>query len=179
MGAGIFCIIIGVVLIILTLTGMSLEKATTYSIGAVFFVVGVLLIIFELVQFDKGSAYTVCLGAAAAFLWAGFHNVSKKLKCDKKIEATYLGCTGYSSGNGKKYTPNFQFRVNNKNYTNNSGEVFSKRYLDKRYTIGNKYFIYVNSKDNHEYITKRSLSLSDLNLLILGIGSILIAVYLI
>ena len=170
MVVGIMFIFLGVILILVTAKGMSLDNKTTYIIGGLFLTVGILLIIFDFIDYSNGML--VCIGGSVGslFIWAGTRSIYKTFRCTMKIEATYMGSSSYTNTKGvTTYTPKFRFRINNRQYEKTSGEFFSKRYIEKKYKTGYTYKIYVDPKNPNEFVTRKRLSLMEINLLVMGL----------
>lgn len=73
-----------------------------------------------------------------------------KLRCNKKIEATYLKYNSYTSTGGRglvtKYAPVFKYNFDGKEYINQSFQLLSKKKIQE-FIVGKNYNIIINKKN--------------------------------
>ena len=78
--------------------------------------------------------------------------------CKTPIEATCVAIHGYSSAKGQKsYVPKFRYVYEGKEYEEYSPFVYSKKTIMK-YTFGQKYPIYIDSKHPRKCIDSKKMS---------------------
>ena len=78
------------------------------------------------------------------FMWLQY----SKLKCTKKIDATYLKFNIYNHHGmfSSKYIPVFKYKFNGNEYENQAQQSFSKK-STKNFIVGEKYTILNSSAD--------------------------------
>lgn len=167
---GILLVSLGILSFFAAIKGMSINNKVSYVIAAMLCIVGALVCIFDFIDYSNGML--VCIGGSVGslFIWAGTRSIYKTFRCTMKIEATYMGSSSYTNTKGvTTYTPKFRFMIKNRQYEKTSGEFFSKRYINKKYKTGYTYKIYVDPKNPNEFVTRKRLSLMEINLLVMGL----------
>ena len=117
--------------------------------------------------------YDICifmLGFGVALLLCGITmGVVKKVRCNRKISATFQGAQTYTVGVHTAYTPVFDFQYEGSHYSNTSGETFSKRKIQKKYRTGEQYDIYIDPRNPNSFCVRKKMEGTDLLLVLLGL----------
>ena len=110
----------------------------------------------------------IIVGVILILFFIGFQY--SKLKCNKKIDATYLKFNIYVH-HGMiyyRYTPVFKYNFNGKEYENQALQSFSKKYT-KNFIVGEKYQILINQKNPKKFIINRKVKIDEILILVTGL----------
>lgn len=93
-----------------------------------------------------------------------------KLKCNKKIEATYLKFNIYKRHGTifGKYIPVFKYNFNGNEYENQAMQSFSKK-STKNFVVGQNYTILINEKNPKRFILNRKIEIDEILILLMGL----------
>lgn len=102
-----------------------------------------------------------------------------KLRCNRKIEATYLKYNSYTSNGGRgwvtNYAPVFRYNFNGEEYTNQSLQLLSKNKIQE-FIAGNNYTIIINEKKPSRFILYKKIEFTEILMLLMGIFFLLVVV---
>lgn len=104
------------------------------------------------------------------FMWLQY----SKLKCTKKINATYLKFNIYNHHGMLfgRYIPVFKYDFNGNEYENQAQQSFSKK-STKNFIVGEKYTILINEKNPKKFIINRKIKIDEILMLLMGLFLIL------
>lgn len=93
-----------------------------------------------------------------------------KLKCNKKIEATYLKFNIYKRHGTifNKYIPVFKYNFNGNEYENQAMQSFSKKFT-KNFVVGQNYTILINEKNPKRFILNKKIEIDEILILLMGL----------
>ena len=95
-----------------------------------------------------------------------------KLRCNKKIEATYLKYNSYTSTGGRglvtKYAPVFKYNFDGKEYINQSFQLLSKKKIQE-FIVNKNYIIIINEKKPNKFVLNKSVEFTEILILLMGI----------
>ena len=99
------------------------------------------------------------------FMWLQY----SKLKCTKKIDATYLKFNIYNHHGmfSSKYIPVFKYNFKGNEYENQAQQSFSKK-STKNFIVGEKYTILINEKNPKKFIINRKIKNDEILILLMG-----------
>lgn len=100
------------------------------------------------------------------FIWLQY----SKLKCTKKINATYLKFNIYNRYGmlSSRYIPVFKYNFNGKEYENQAQQSFSKKFT-KNFVVGEKYTILINEKNPKKFIINKKVKIDEMLILVIGL----------
>ena len=100
------------------------------------------------------------------FMWLQY----SKLKCTKKINATYLKFSIYNRYGmlSSRYIPVFKYNFNGKEYENQAQQSFSKKFT-KNFVVGEKYTILINEKNPKKFIINKKVKIDEMLILLIGL----------
>lgn len=100
------------------------------------------------------------------FIWLQY----SKLKCTKKINATYLKFNIYNRYGmlSSRYIPVFKYNFNGKEYENQAQQSFSKKFT-KNFVVGEKYTILINEKNPKKFIINKKVKIDEMLILLIGL----------
>ena len=107
------------------------------------------------------------------FMWLQY----SKLKCTKKIDATYLKFNIYNHHGmfSSKYIPVFKYKFNGNEYENQAQQSFSKK-STKNFLVGEKYTILINEKNPRKFIINRRIKIDEILMLLIGLFLLFIGI---
>ena len=109
----------------------------------------------------------IVIGAILILFFMGLQY--SKLKCNKKIYATYLKFNIYEHhGMIYRYTPVFKYDVNGNKYENQALQSFSKKFT-KNFVVGKKYVILINEKNPKKFIINKKIKIDEILILLMGL----------
>ena len=95
-----------------------------------------------------------------------------KLRCNKKIEATYLKYNSYTSTGGRglvtKYAPVFKYNFDGKEYINQSFQLLSKKKIQE-FIVNKNYIIIINEKKPNKFVLNKSVEFTEILILLMGL----------
>ena len=95
-----------------------------------------------------------------------------KLRCNKKIEATYLKYNSYTSTGGRglvtKYAPVFKYNFDGKEYINHSFQLLSKKKIQE-FIVNKNYIIIINEKKPNKFVLNKSVEFTEILILLMGL----------
>ena len=95
-----------------------------------------------------------------------------KLRCNKKIEATYLKYNSYTStgvrGLVTKYAPVFKYNFDGKEYINQSFQLLSKKKIQE-FIVNKNYIIIINEKKPNKFVLNKSVEFTEILILLMGL----------
>lgn len=93
-----------------------------------------------------------------------------KLKCNKKIEATYLKFNIYKRHGTifNKYIPVYKYNFNGNEYENQAMQSSSKKFT-KNFVVGQNYTILINEKNPKRFILNRKIEIDEILILLMGL----------
>lgn len=93
-----------------------------------------------------------------------------KLKCNKKIEATYLKFNIYKRHGTifNKYIPVFKYNFNGNEYENQAMQSSSKKFT-KNFVVGQNYTILINEKNPKRFILNKKIKIDEILILLMGL----------
>lgn len=93
-----------------------------------------------------------------------------KLKCNKKIEATYLKFNIYKRHGTifNKYIPVFKYNFNGNEYENQAMQSSSKKFT-KNFVVGQNYTILINEKNPKRFILNKKIEIDEILILLMGL----------
>lgn len=128
----------------------------------------------ELLKCRDYGVYVFVLGFSLMFLLLGIYTGIIKIKqCTEKITATYEGSVAYRSKSITHYTPQFCFQYRGRTYHNTTGELFTKRKINKKFIVKNQYQIYLNPHNPYMICVRRRMGWGALLMILIGIVLIL------
>lgn len=168
---GILLIFLGVLSFFAAIKGMSINNKVSYVIAVMLCIVGALVCVFDFYgEIDLRSRFLVF---NMGLVLAGYdsYKIYRRLKCTKEVEGIYIGSSvSLDYKICKLYSPEFRIELNNGGYyKNDTGESFSKKYIDRTFKKGKRYKVYINPGDSYDITFKRYVCLNDMSSLILGI----------
>ena len=100
------------------------------------------------------------------FMWLQY----SKLKCTKKIDATYLKFNIYNHHGmfSSKYIPVFKYNFKGNEYENQAQQSFLKK-STKNFIVGEKYTILINEKNPKKFIINRKIKNDEILILLMGL----------
>ena len=100
------------------------------------------------------------------FMWLQY----SKLKCTKKINATYLKFNIYNHHGmfSSKYIPVFKYNFKGNEYENQAQQSFPKKFT-KNFVVGEKYTILINEKNPKKFIINKKLKIDEMLILLIGL----------
>lgn len=132
-------------------------------------------IIGEYMGIEEFGEVIFLLGLGLMFLLLGFYmGIIKILRCNKKVQAEFIGAVPYRARYRTYYTPRFQIRYNHQTTQNTTGETYTLKKINKEFHHGEMYDVYIDPKDPLSICVKRRLSFSSLLMIVLGILLIMI-----
>lgn len=132
-------------------------------------------IISHSLDIDFLTEYIFIYGLGLMFILLGIYiGFVKIFFCNQKVSAEFIGVVPYRIRSFTHYTPQFKVRYDHRTYTNTTGEVYSKRKINKKFKIGEKYQVYIDPKKPQSICVKRSPSFSSLLMIIIGISLLMI-----
>lgn len=161
---------------------VKIQKAFIFF-TAVWFLWGASMLGFTVVEkrtglYDNYDYHILMLGIGILIMGYGIYaGIIKKLQCNYKISAKYMGPYAYTIKGHTSYTPSFSFEYHGVVYSNTSGEVFSKRKLEKKFQIGEEYEIYIDPKEPNSLLINRRIGISWLFCMLLGMLLLFIAFF--
>lgn len=159
---------------------VKIQKVFTYFTAA-WFLWGIIMLGFTVAEkltglFRNYDIHVFIFGIGVLIMWSGVYmGIIKKLRCSYKISARYTGPQSYTIKGRTSYTPIFSFQYNGVVYSNTSGEVFSKRKLDKKFQIGEEYEIYIDPREPNSFLTNKRIGISWLFWVLLGLLFLFVA----
>ena len=94
-----------------------------------------------------------------------------KLRCNKKIEATYLKYNSYTSTGGRglvtKYAPVFKYNFDGKEYINQSFQLLSKKKIQE-FIVNKNYIIIINEKKPNRFVLNKNVEFTEILILLMG-----------
>lgn len=107
------------------------------------------------------------------FMWLQY----SKLKCTKKIDATYLKFNIYNHHGmfSSKYIPVFKYNFKGNEYENQAQQSFSKK-STKNFIVGEKYTILINEKNPQKFIINRKIKIDEILMLLIGLFLLFIGI---
>lgn len=95
-----------------------------------------------------------------------------KLRCNKKIEATYLKYNSYTSTGGRglvtKYAPVFKYNFDGKEYINQSFQLLSKKKIQE-FIVNKNYIIIINEKKPNRFVLNKNVEFTEILILLMGL----------
>lgn len=95
-----------------------------------------------------------------------------KLRCNKKIKATYLKYNSYTSTGGRglvtKYAPVFKYNFDGKEYINQSFQLLSKKKIQE-FIVNKNYIIIINEKKPNKFVLNKSVEFTEILILLMGL----------
>ena len=95
-----------------------------------------------------------------------------KLRCNKKIEATYLKYNSYTSTGGRglvtKYAPVFKYNFDGKEYINQSFQLLSKKKIQE-FIVNKNYIIIINEKKPNRFVLNKNVEFTEILILSMGL----------
>ena len=91
-----------------------------------------------------------------------------KLKCNKKIKATFIKCKKYGYGLCSRYAPIFKYDIDGKEYEFQTFQAFKKKYV-KDYINGEKYDILIWKDKPGTFIISKKVFCNEIIILIMGV----------
>ena len=93
-----------------------------------------------------------------------------KLKCNKKIEATYLKFNIYKRHGTifNKYISVFKYNFNGNEYENQAMQSSSKKFT-KNFVVGQNYTILINEKNPKRFILNKKIEIDEILILLMGL----------
>lgn len=95
-----------------------------------------------------------------------------KLRCNKKIEATYLKYNSYTSTGGRglvtKYAPVFKYNFDGKEYINQSFQLLSKKKIQE-FIVNKNYIVIINEKKPNKFVLNKNVEFTEILILLMGL----------
>ena len=134
----------GALIVFFTRQGISRDSRLTIGIAAWFFLMGAAV----LADSPIALAFLICVPLGAGMVWAGIMPLLDAASCNIKIDATYRGHTPeIESRETGRQVLTFSYNIEDARLTGTSVDTFTTGQIERRFTVGKKYPIWVNKND--------------------------------
>lgn len=134
----------GALIVFFTRQGISRDSRLTIGIAAWFFLMGAAV----LADSPIALAFLICVPLGAGMVWAGIMPLLDAASCNIKINATYRGHTPeIESRETGRQVLTFSYNIEDARLTGTSVDTFTTGQIERRFTVGKKYPIWVNKND--------------------------------
>ena len=121
---------------------------------------------------EKKMEVYLLWGLGILLIGFGIWTVKMACSCNIEIQAVYLSSTKVSIGRGQfKYAPVFQYEYGGQQYEEQTFQYCSKEYVDSSYLEGEKYKIYICSKNPKQFRVIKKVDFSYIAIILIGICS--------
>lgn len=134
----------GALIVFFTRQGISRDSRLTIGIAAWFFLMGAAV----LADSPITLAFLICVPLGAGMVWAGIMPLLDAANCNIKINATYRGHTPeIESREAGRQVLTFSYDIEDARLTGTSVDTFTTGQIERRFTVGKEYPIWVNKND--------------------------------
>lgn len=165
--------IIWLVLSVLCFTKMEKDyesdKRKSILLSILFLIFGIMGVLGFIFESNLLTITAFLIPTALLCIWVTVNMILLVSSCKTPVSAKYIRYNVYSGGKGQRsYSPVFQYYYQGKTYERQTPESFSKRKIERNFTAGNCYDIFINSEKPEYCVSQRKISIGSFLIGLLG-----------
>lgn len=154
-----------------------IRKTYGYVLGLVFLIWGGGTLLAFIVKSENMAIFFFIGGIGCLLVIIGIKNIMDIFRCNTVVPATYVRNYTYTTKGRTNHCPIFKYYFQGQNYEQQTGQVFSDKYMKKHFELGKSYEIYICSDNPQTCIPIKEIRIGDVLLVIGGIIFVLVGIF--